>query len=265
MIRKILLIAYMFLMLWIAAPVRAGDRFEDLTKAIRSGDPTLVEKLLDEDASLLNVREKGRSAVIVALFATKKGEGFKDPKANIVLQRILARRPKLDLHETAAVGTANDLGKMLRPELVRKPNDFGWSPLHMAAFAGNVETAKLLLDRGADLHARAATKFRNHPLQIALLTGQYEMAKLLLDRGADILSRQAEGFTPMHEAALLGRRDLAELLIDRGAEINSRSDDGRTPLSEAMRGGHQELAEWLRSKGGVAGVVGGDVDKSPDE
>lgn len=256
MIRKILLIVYMFLTLWVAAPLPASDRFDDLTKAIRSDDPALVEKLLDEDASLVNVRQKGRSAVLVALFATKPGEDFKDPKANIILQRILARKPKLDLHETAALGKTADLEKLLRPDLARKPNDFGWTPLHMAAFAGNVEAVQLLLDRGADVHVRAGTKFRNNPLQVALLTGQYEVAKLLIDRGADVLSRQAKGFTPMHEAALLGRRDIAELLLERGAEINSRSDDGRTPLSEAMRGGHHEVAEWLRSKGAVAGAVG---------
>ena len=193
-----------------------------------------------------------RSEVTTALFALVKGEGFKDPKKNDALQKILANHPQLDIYETAALGTAAELEAMLRdyPDAVKRPNSFGWTALHMAAFGGNVANTRMLIDKGADVNARAKSRFLNTPLQTALLTGQYETAKLLLEHGADPLVRQSKGFTPMHEAALLGRADLIELLLAHGAEINSMADNGHTPMAEALRGHHEDTAALLKSKGG---------------
>ena len=193
-----------------------------------------------------------RSEVTIALFKLVNGEGFMDPKKNDALQAILARSPKLDVYETAALGTPEQLEAMLRddPEAVKRPNNFGWTALHMSAFGGNVANSELLIRKGAEVNVRAKSRFLNTPLQTALLTGQYDVAKLLIEHGADVLVRQAKGFTPMHEAAILGRADLIELLLAHGAEINSMADNGSTPLAEAIRGHHDEVAALLKSKGG---------------
>jgi uncharacterized protein len=199
------------------------------------------------------------SVILSALF-TNSGEGFLEPKANAKLQALLADHPKLDLFETAALGTSQKLEAMLKddPSAITKQTSFGWTLLHLAAFAGNAENTELLIKRGANLETRAKSKFRNTPLQTALLTGEYNTAKILLDHGADPLVRQAAGFTPMHEAALLGRQDLVQLLLDHGAELNSRSDSGKTPLAEAIRGKHEELAAWLKTKGAVIEPIEGE-------
>src|SRR5207253_9586442 len=192
-----------------------------------------------------------------AMFAIAKGErAFHRVSENEILQALLARSPKLDLFATAALGTAAQLDALLRkdPANLKYRSSFGWTLLHVAAYAGNVATTELLLKKGAPLEARAESKFRNTPLQAALLTGETETAKLLLDHGADPLVRQSKGATPLHEAALLGRRDLVQLLLDHGAEINSVADNGQTPLAEALRGGHTELAEWMKGKGAVEGT-----------
>ena len=189
------------------------------------------------------------------------GEGFTPVRKNADLQALLKTNPQLDFYEAAALGSTAELKRQLEanPALVSSRTAFGWTPLHMAAFAGNVENAKLLIDRGADIHARAKTRFRNTPLQTALLAGEYDTAKLLLDRGADPLIRQSAGFTPMHEAALLGRIDLMQLLVDHGAEVNSKSDSGQTPLTEATRGKHDDAVAWLKAHGAV------DDYKDPEE
>ena len=193
-----------------------------------------------------------RSDVTVALFALVNGEGFMDPKKNEKLQAILAQHPQLDIYETAALGTAAEFEAMLRayPDAVKRPNAFGWTALHMAAFGGNVPNAQLLIDKGADVNVRAKSRFLNTPLQTALLSGQYDTAKLLLEHGADPLVRQSKGFTPMHEAAELGRADIIDLLLAHGAEINSMADNGATPMAEAIRGKHEDTAAYLKSKGG---------------
>jgi len=228
---------------------------DDFINSIREQDAAKVESMLAAEPSLVDATNaKGRSVTTVALFTIVNNESFIPPKKNRVLQVILARKPKLDLWLTAALGSSTELSKMLKPELVptlvNAPNDFGWSPLHLAAFVGNVDNVKLLLDRGADIRLRAKTKFHNTPLLIALLTGHVDTVRLLLDRGADIFDRQAEGTAALHHAALSGDLEMVKLLLERGAELNSREDNGRTPVDEALRGKHEDVAEYLRSKGG---------------
>jgi len=204
------------------------------------------------------------SPILKALFRNDH-EGFVDPARNEELKALLARKPALTFYEACGVGDVEAMKRLIAkdPNLAASWNDFGWSALHLAAFSGNAEAARLLLDRRADVEARARTKFKNTPLQAALLSGQYETTKLLLERGADALVRQAQGFTPLQEAALLGRRDLVDLLLDHGAEINSRADDGRTAVTEALRSRHPELAEYLRSKGGRGAEITADLGAEP--
>ncbi len=222
-----------------------ADSGEDFRKAARAGDVATVKRMLAADPSLAN------GAVEAALYIIVKGEGVLPPEENEILKLVVAAKPELDLYDAAAVGTAEQVAAILRADAnaVRATNEFGWTALHVAAFAGNAATARVLVDAGADIHLRARSSFRNTPLQVALLTGQYSTAKLLLERGADPLDRQAEGFAPIHEAAFLGRADLVQLLLDHGAEVNSRSDDGRTALSVAAKGKHTAVLELLRAKG----------------
>lgn len=205
-----------------------------------------------------------RSPIMTALFHID-GEGFTPPAENRPLQALLAQHPALTFLEACGVGDTAEIARQLKrdPKLVTTWTEFGWSPLHLAAFSGIPGAVQLLLDRGADLHARARSRFKNTPLQAALLAGQLATARLLLERGADPLVRQARGFTPLHEAAQLGRRDLVDLLLGAGAEINSRSDDGRTPVTEALRGKHAELADYLRGKGGHGAEITADLQTEP--
>lgn len=234
-------------------------------EAISHEEISAVRSMLDAHPDWANAKnDKGRSAVIVALFQITD-DSFMARDKNSVLQAILAKSPALTFHEACAVGRALDVKRFLEkdPELATSWNDFGWSTLHLAAFSGDVDTARLLLAHGAAVEARTKTKFRNSTLQVALLPGHLDMAKLLIASGADVLVRQAKGFAPIHEAAFLGRQDLVDLLLENGAEINSRTDDGRTPVTEAERRKHPELAAYLRSRGGVGAEIA-DVTKSPD-
>lgn len=260
--REIVLIAWIFLTACVAL---ADEKTDALFKAIRSRDVATVKAMLADDLSLLNAKDEQSGIVEAALFLND-GHGFVPVQSNATLQAILAHKPHLDLFTLAALGDATGLRRRLTADasLVRARNQFGWTPLHMAAFAGNVPNARLLLDHGAAVNERAKTKFRNTPLLVAMLTGQYDVARLLLDRGADVLDRQSKGFTAMHEAALLGRNDIIQLLLDRGAELNSRTDDGRSPLSEAIRGKHAETVELLKSKGATAEGGNAKLSESPD-
>src|SRR5437868_6852574 len=101
------------LMIILAALLTSEETF---LKAVSDRDVDTVRTMLAAQPSLITAKnEKGRSAVILALFALKKGEeSFPDPATNATLQAILERHPTLDLYETAAVGTSKQLEEMLR-------------------------------------------------------------------------------------------------------------------------------------------------------
>jgi ankyrin repeat protein len=233
-----------------AAAAHASPQ-EKLFAAIRESERDEVKRLLDGNPSLASARSaKGTSAVTAALFIAS-GEGFVPPRKNRVLAEILAHGAPLDRFEAAALGDAARISKELAadPKYTEAESSFGWAPLHFAAFAGNIDVAKLLLDRGAAIDRRASTKFRNTPLQVSLLTRQDDMAELLVARGADVRIQQAEGFTALHEAAQNGSERIIKLLLDKGADPNARAADGRTPLGIARDKGYDSIARLLESRG----------------
>jgi uncharacterized protein len=59
---------------------------------------------------------------------------------------------------------------------------------------------------------------RVQPLHSAAAAGMNETARLLLDAGADPNARQEGGFRPIDAAAQNGNDELYALLVERGAE-----------------------------------------------
>ena len=124
-------------------------------------------------------------------------------------------------------------------------------PLHRAAQSANPSVVALLLDRGADIHARDGEDGAGStPLQYAMILhpnpGKLAVVELLLDRGADIHTRDEEGWTPLLWAVAAEDRDLVELLLDRGADIHAQGYDGYTALHAGVqRGGIIDLTATL--------------------
>ena len=58
----------------------------------------------------------------------------------------------------------------------------GWTPLMAAAYSGNAEAARILLDAGATLDAK--TEFGRTALDVAVAGGKPQVAALLRSRGA---------------------------------------------------------------------------------
>lgn len=219
----------------------------DLFAAIRAQDLPQVERLLAKDPSLAASHDEHGTSAVAAALSVRKGEGFLPRRENRILDAILKANPPLNAQETAAVGTAAQVREQIAkdPGYVHGLSRVGWTPLHYAAFNDNVETAKALLDGGADVNARAKNKFDNTPLQVALLTSSRGTAKLLIERGADVNARQAEGITALHEAAQSGDVEIVKMLLAAGADPNVSSEKFGTPRDLALKQKHAEVAALL--------------------
>jgi uncharacterized protein len=161
----------------------------------------------------------------------------------------MAGERELDVFEAAALGRGGRVSELLAAdaELARAWTDDGFTALHLAAFfSGDLESARRLLEHGADPEAPARNDMKVAPLNSAAARGHRDIVELLLGRGAHVDAAQAGGFTALHSAAALGDRALADLLLGRGADRSRRSADGKTPSDLAAEGGHAELAEYLK-------------------
>ncbi|MBV7331865.1 sigma-70 family RNA polymerase sigma factor [Chloroflexi bacterium TSY] len=166
----------------------------------------------------------------------------------------------MDVVTAAEQGDLSKLGALLerRPELAKAKNEKpGATPLHYAAWAGQIGAAELLLSYGADVNLRDDSH-TSAPIGWAHENGQSEMVDFFLEHGAEISLRQAaswgkidrvrsfldrdpaqannetEPMLPIHGATLFGHLDIVSLLVERGADLDHRDHLGRTALNIAL-------------------------------
>lgn len=96
------------------------------------------------------------------------------------------------------------------------PADHYVTPLMVAAREGKVETAKLLLEWGADVNARSAIgRSALHVAADAWWKEDVQMVEVLLEAGADPIARDASGRTPLDCADSRNYNQIATKLMSR--------------------------------------------------
>lgn len=128
-----------------------------------------------------------------------------------------------------------------------KGKDSKSSLLQIAAQEGLLDIAKLLVERGANIHERG---YVGHtPLRVAARNGRLDLVKYFLEEGSDIDTRGDDGATPLEHAASKGHFDIVKLLVEKGANVNIQDKEGDFPLGEAARAGFLDVVTYLISKG----------------
>jgi cytochrome c len=101
---------------------------------------------------------------------------------------------------------------------VNAPSGLGVGPLGAAVGKRNVELVKLLLDHGANPNSTIGTQTVLH---LAVERGCFECVKALVEAGADVNAVTSNGLyrTPLHIAKLLKRNAMADYLLAHGVII----------------------------------------------
>ena len=98
------------------------------------------------------------------------------------------------------------------------------STLSSAAYKGQTDVVKNLLNRGANVNERSGCGFGWDPNVTALTCashgGHMETVKVLVEKGADVNARSNDGWTPLISAAYKGHVDVAKFLIEKGADVD---------------------------------------------
>ena len=122
--------------------------------------------------------------------------------------------------------------------------------------ASNLSTAKLLLEKGADVEAAQTDGVT--ALMLAAQGGHEAVAQLLLQHSADVAAARNDGATALMYAALGGHEAVAQLLLQHGADVAAASNNGFTALMLAAQGGHEAVAQLLLQHGADVAAASND-------
>lgn len=200
------------LLLALALPMAAHPGvYEDMMQAISIDDEATVGALLKRGMDVDTVSPKGEPLLTLAVREGKPA----------VIRTILAHRPKINAR-----------------------NANGETALMLAAIKGQTDTVKALLEAGG-----AVNQPGWNPLIYAATTNQLEIARMLLAKGANVDGAADNGTTALMMAAREGHLPMVLLLMEHGADINHKTPYGYTALSMAQSRGKHGIVEVLTKAG----------------
>lgn len=210
------------------------------------GRKKAVELLLQAGADI-NIVDKNGNTVFTRINKVKI-KSF--PQLNTELVDEYGLTP---LHLAAMHNDVNLIQALIKqgmdPNIVNQKNRE--TPLMRAAILGANQAIKALLKSGANIHLKDANG--NTALMWAVSSKDFpKTVRLLLKNGARIDEKRNDGLTPLMWAAKLGLIKSVKVLLENGANPNLLDNQGKTAFAWAIDGEHAEIAHILLKSGASA-------------
>ncbi|XP_068240444.1 uncharacterized protein [Palaemon carinicauda] len=152
------------------------------------------------------------------------------------------------LHEAAFSGDVDAVRRLLDSDFdINCRNRYGETPLHLASFKGNVAVIRLLLEKGALINARKSNE--ETPLHRAINNHHRESVEVLLSNGSDVNAQDEKGRTPLHLAVIKGNVEITHLLLREKPKLDLRNYESQTPLHYAtIKRNHQMMKILIKER-----------------
>jgi ankyrin repeat protein len=199
---------FIYLYVFIGFSLSNAGSYDDFITALTFDKPEVVEKLLVRGFDPNTPNEYGVPGLLVALQS-------ESPKCAMVLAK----------HPQTQVNVQNQVGE---------------TPLMLAAINNQLDLAKVLIERGADVNRPGWS-----PLHYAATRGHRDMMRLLLDHDAYIDSESANGTTPLMMAAYSAPPLAVKLLLEEGADPTLVNHDNASALDFALSKERKQSAFYI--------------------
>jgi ankyrin repeat protein len=181
-----------------------------LEEAIEKRDVALAMELLRGDSTQASAPTRlGVTMLMLALY-------YELPE---VAAAIRTHRDTISFFEAASMGELDTVADTIETDLqmVNAYAPDGFTVLGLAIFFRQPAVARLLIDAGADVSLPANNARKVAPIHAACARQDLDTLRLLLERGANPDARQEGGASPLSEAIRAGNSELEALLRSAGA------------------------------------------------
>lgn len=248
-----------------------------LYQAVLNLNPKLVEYFLDKGAS---IEKAGGTDVYGNIMMAAAGSKFnnsndKSPVDLTLLEKSAENSAKITemLIGKADKNIINDSLEGKTPLIIAVGNSYidtakilienganinavdieGWSALSYAINNGDIEIAKLLLTNKAKIKDELLIAIKS-----PIVESRINMMKLLIDNKANINDTDENGFTPLNITIESGDMELTKFLITNGANVNSLMQDGVSLIGYAIAQNNMDLLQMLIENGANVNNTNGD-------
>ncbi|UII77320.1 ankyrin repeat domain-containing protein [Flagellimonas sp. HMM57] len=152
------------------------------------------------------------------------------------------------IHDASRNGETETVKALIakNPDILNQKNPMGFTPLILAVYNDQEETAKVLIDEGADIDA--FDKSGNTALMGAIFKGFLNQVELLVASGANVNQQNYNHATALTFAATFGTAELAKILMEAGGDPNLKDNQGKTPLDHALFQGNGEVVRIFKKQ-----------------
>ena len=248
-----------------------------LYQAVLNLNPKLVEYFLDKGAS---IEKAGGTDVYENIMMAAAGSKFnnsndKSPVDLTLLEKSAEHSAKITemLIGKADKNIINDSLEGKTPLIIAVGNSYidtakilienganinavdieGWSALSYAVNNGDIEIAKLLLENKVKIKDELLIAIKS-----PIVESRINMMKLLIDNKANINYTDENGFNPLNIAIESGDMELTKFLITNGANVNSLMQDGVSLIGYAIAQNNMDLLQMLIENGANVNYTNGD-------
>ncbi|XP_037393608.1 ankyrin repeat and SOCS box protein 2-like isoform X4 [Pygocentrus nattereri] len=164
-------------------------------------------------------------------------------------------KPEAEVEEDPIVKTIRDGDVGTLRQIIKKPdcnvlipNQYGWIPLHEAAYYGQDQCLKVLLRVQPGMINKRTLKDQT-ALLLAVSKDKTDCVECLLEKGADPDLANQDKETPLYKACEKENSTTVAMLLNYRASVNKSCIQGWTALHEAVCRNNVEICEMLVKAG----------------
>uniref|UniRef100_A0A6U5I3U4 Uncharacterized protein n=1 Tax=Corethron hystrix TaxID=216773 RepID=A0A6U5I3U4_9STRA len=228
--------------------------------ATKEGHAPAVKYLLDTGANITvaTTDDLGLPPLMVGLKYLEPDHEVVSLLKDAVTEYVKTIPHQTQAHATAASGNTSRLKELLENDgdLVERKDENGWTPLHEAVNAGQMDCVKILLEYGSNINLETAHGWT--PVLLAKKNRNHDIVDYLKEHEMDARTRKVtkrrnkkniKVVTLQHAAANGDLNAVRNLVESNKAMLDELDEHNWTALHEAAHNGHEDIVKYLVNAG----------------